>query len=105
MLTIDDVIKLYKEDLRIRFVHKPHPQGLRGEYDPADEEVIIYLAHNESAFDRDMTLLHEFYHAKQDMICNRKAPEGEGLAEKEAGRTYKHRPGVLKAIKELYDIK
>ncbi|MCX5864485.1 MAG: hypothetical protein NTW42_05375 [Deltaproteobacteria bacterium] len=66
MLTKNNVIQLYNDGLAIRWRRKKHPQQLKGEYDPAAFEVSIYTQHLLSEHDRDMTLLHELIHAKDD---------------------------------------
>lgn len=66
MLSKNNVIQLYNDGLVIRWRRKKHPQQLKGEFDPAAFEVNIYTKHLLSEHDRDLTLLHEFIHARDD---------------------------------------
>ena len=104
MLTKKDVIQLYNDGLAIRWRRKKHPQQLKGEYDPAGFEVHIYTPHLASEHDRDMTLLHEFVHARDDRKGLPNNRTCSPRVEREAEATYQRRPGVLALIKELYEI-
>lgn len=106
MLTKKDILKLYDEGLEIKFRRKRHPQGLRGDYDPSACEINVYTKAVSSAYERDITLLHEFIHARDDRNDN-KRQTGQALdsrIEKEALQTYEKKPSVLALIKELYKI-
>jgi hypothetical protein len=104
VLSVDDIIRLYEEGVKIRFRRKPDPGGDRGDYDPDRLEVNVYLSHNESREDLELTILHELYHAKDDIINDRDYSP-ERLAEKEAKRTYRCRPEVLETVKEMWGLK
>jgi len=102
MLTKKDVIQLWRDGLVVHWRRKKHRQQLKGDYDPANFEINIYTPHLTSDHDRDMTLLHEFIHARDD---RRGRPNNRTCApwvEKEAEATYAKQPGVLALIKELY---
>lgn len=127
MLTINQIIRCCQKRLDIRFKRKPHPFGRTGEYDSDGEddapEIIIYPT--STNFERDITILHEFIHARDDLLHKksksktgarrefsstreREAEEEaryEERVEYEARETYKKRPESLRFIKELYRIK
>lgn len=105
MLTKNNVIQLYNDGLVIRRHRKKHPQQLKGEYDPEGFEVNIYAQHLLSEHDRDMTLLHEFIHARDDRRGLPNTRPCSPRVEREAEATYRRRPGVLALIKELYGIR
>ena len=104
MLTKNNVIQLYADGLTVRRRRKKHPQQLKGEYDPVGFEINIYTPHLTSERDRDITLLHEFIHARDDRkgLVNHRACSPR--VEREAEATYQRRPLVLALIKELYGI-
>lgn len=109
MLTLKQIRELYQANLKIKF-KKKHPQRLKGEYDPGTLEAIVYIPNAESKEDRDITILHELIHARDDIKGLRTQYEKykkkiEDQVEKEAVETYKNRPYVLQFIKQLYDIK
>jgi len=104
MLSKKNVIQLYNDGLVIRWRRKKHPQQLKGEFDPAAFEVNIYTRHLLSEHDRDLTLLHEFIHARDD---HKGLPNNRTCSpqvEQEAEATYQRRPEVLALIKELYNL-
>lgn len=104
MLTKKDVLRLYDEGLEIKFRRKRNPEKLKGDYDPASQQINIYLPHIASGQERDITILHEFIHARDDgKIVVSKNSCSAGV-EREAIRTYTNRPYVLALIKELYNI-
>lgn len=102
MLTKNNVIQLYNDGLVIRWHRKKHPQQLKGEYDPAGFEVNIYTHHLISEHDRDMTLLHELIHARDDRKGLPNNRTCSPRVEQEAEATFQRRPGVLALIKELF---
>ena len=96
----------------ISFKRKQHPAGFKGEYDPGSLEVIVYLPQIESRSDKDITILHEFVHARDDVKAARQDKlrrgadnELEDAVEKEAVETYQKRAYVLEFIKQLYRIR
>ena len=104
MLTQKDVIQLYNEGLILRWRRKKHPQHLKGEYDPVGFEINVYTPHLASDHDRDLTLLHEFIHARDDRRGRANNRTCSPWVEKEAEATYTKQPRVLALIKELYRI-
>lgn len=104
MLTKNNVIQLYNDGLAIRWRRKKHPQQLKGEYDPICFEINIYTQHLLSEHDRDMTLLHEFVHARDDRKGLPNNRTCSPRVEREAEATFQRRPGVLALVKELYGI-
>lgn len=104
MLTKTNVIQLYNDGLVIRWRRKKHPQQLKGEFDPVAFEVNIYTQHLLSEHDRDITLLHEFIHARDDHKGRPNSRTCSPQVEREAEATYQRRPEVLALIKELYGL-
>jgi hypothetical protein len=103
MLRIEDIIKLWEEDLIVKIKRKPHPEYLKGEFDPQTSEISIYPDQHKTKKELYLTILHEFYHAK-DYLIRGSDKDNEELADKEAERTYKNRPEVLEMIKQLWKI-
>jgi len=102
MLTIDQVIKIYEEgfDLLLKGVSR---SGLKGELDPGTLEINIYQSNVDSEYDRDITILHEFIHAR-DEILPRDPLVDCSLVDMEAMQTYEENPHVLQYIKELFEV-
>ena len=102
MLTIDQVNRIYREGFDIH-LKRNSLRGLKGEIDPAALEILIYLANAESEYDRDITLLHELIHAREEI-----GPMDSSLechhSDEEAIRTYEQSPHVLEYVKDLYDL-
>ena len=106
MLTINQIVKLYEDGFEINVKRKPHPAGFKGEYDPATLEAAIYEPALESAFDRDLTILHEAIHCRNAVIwVPRNGRYNNRSIEREARKTYTKRPYVLEFLKQLYGIK
>ena len=103
MLTIDHVIQLCEDGVGICFKRKPHPLGFKGEWDVSTLGIYIFVPHCNSLADRDITLIHEFIHARNDLIFDNENPDMD--IENEALETYMQTQGVLDSIKELYSIK
>ncbi len=101
MLTTKQIIKLYQEGVDLRFKRKPHPDRLKGEFDPASLEVIVYLPAQESEYDMGITVLHEFIHARNSL--SRSFYEVKSSVENEALETYKKRHYLLALISQLYN--
>jgi hypothetical protein len=106
MLTKKDILKLYSEGLEIKFRRKKHPQGLKGDYDPSSCQINIYAGAVSSEYERDLTLLHELIHARDDRHGKKRhtRPVLDSSIEKEALQTYEKKPHILSLIKELYKI-
>ena len=102
MLTIDQVNRMYQEGYDVRFKKKSFP-GLKGEFDPGTSEILIYHENADSQYDRDITILHEFIHAREEMEARYSSGNCNSIDE-EAMRTYQQRPDVLMYLKELYGI-
>ena len=104
MLSKKDVLTLYDEGLEIKFRRKPHPDKLRGEYNPGAFQVNIYSPAITSGRERDLTILHEFIHARDDRQGTVNEHACRAGVEDEARKTFDKRPEVLMLIKELYRI-
>jgi hypothetical protein len=101
MLTTNQIIKICKEGVDIIFREKGM-ENLKGEYDPSSLDIILYCKNIESVFDRDLTLLHEFIHARNDILNYHSCKEDKGEDEKienEALMTYLKKLYVLEFIK------
>ncbi len=102
MLTINQVNKLYEHGVKIT-MKKSSLEVKRGEYDPSEKEILIYRKNITSRSEMDMTILHEFIHARNDILRGKDV--SDKMVEKEAAETYSKRPKVLECIVQLYDIK
>lgn len=102
MLTIDQINRIYREGFDILLKGNSH-RGLKGEIDPAALEILIYLANAESEYDRDITLLHELIHAREEIDPTYTPLECHRIDE-EAIRTYEQKPHILQYVKELYEL-
>ena len=103
MLTINQVNKIYQEGFNVRFKRNPH-SAFKGEIDSGTLEILIYEANTESRYDKDITILHEFIHARDEVKSIHSSVRCSGI-DKEAIWTYNNRPHVVQYIKELYGIK
>ncbi|MBI2671849.1 hypothetical protein HYX16_02855 [Candidatus Woesearchaeota archaeon] len=104
MLTIRQIIKLCEDGVDITF-KKTRQKSLKGEYSDQALEIIIYMDNIGSEYDLDITILHEFIHARDYTKPERYHDRSEKHIDEEALRTYNKRPYVLKFIKELYELK
>jgi hypothetical protein len=103
MLSKKDIMALYYDGVELKFRRKKHPRGLKGDHDPSASEINIYTANIVSEYERDITILHEFIHARNDRKdFFDENDEGCEKVEREAKQTYRNRPYVLGLIKELY---
>lgn len=101
MLNIPQIIELYKEGLDLH-IKRSHPLNLKGEFDPSQMEIFIYSYNLESDYDRNITILHEFIHARDDIIYGKLRIEDN--VEKEAIDTYNRFPLLLELIGEIWAI-
>ncbi len=109
MLTINQLVKVYEEGVNMHFKKQPSPNGFKGEYDPNSLEVFIYTPAIESKSDEDITILHEFVHARDDVYYSKTQyikdiTQYEQETEQEALKTYKKKPYILDFIMQLYYI-
>lgn len=107
MLTLNQVIKLYEEGLEIKFENRWKKDGRKGDYNHSELEVLIYKLNIESIIDRDITILHELIHARNETKGKRyrNKTQDEKQVEKEAIETYRKNPNIIKFIKQLYNVK
>ena len=109
MLTIADIKQVYKKGVTLKFKRKPIPPDsnrFKGEFDPSTLEIKIYLSYQESKKDKELTILHEFVHARDDIKGHRYYRERRhSSVERETINTYHHRYYVLQFIKQLYRIR
>lgn len=103
MLTLNQIINIYRKGVEIKFKRKSKDKETKGEYDPSTLEAIVYVNNNKSKDDRDVTIIHELIHSRDDLRGKRLYSEGE--VEKEAIETYQKRRYVLMLIKELYKLR
>ena len=118
MLTIDQIVKVSEKGVNVLFKDTPSHFGYKGIYEPGSHRIIIYKQAIESPYDLCITLLHEFVHARDDILYSHifftntqgrvsdisDAFEYEEATEQEAINTYKENSDVLDLIKELYRI-
>lgn len=103
MLTIEDIVAL-SENVNVHVNwhqqrHEDKGQWGKGETD----DVILYMKNIVSQEDLDITILHEFVHARDNCLLEREfVPESE--VENEAVETYKNAPEVLSIIKQFYHL-
>ena len=102
MLSIDHVIQLCEEGVDVNVKRKPHPLGFKGEWDVSTLSIYIFKPNCNSLADRDITLIHEFIHARDDLIFDNENPDMD--TENEALKTY-IQAQTVEFIKELYSIK
>lgn len=103
MLTIEDVVALCEEGVGICFRRKPHPESVSGEWDPARLEINIYKRQISSDYEFGLTILHEFIHARNDLLSDMADDDEE--VEREAVLTYDNDNAVLDFITNLYRIR
>lgn len=108
LLTINQVVRLCQGGVDIRLVNnKPHPRGIKGEFDMSFLEIVVYKPNIESHEDMDITILHEFIHARNyTNPCFSDSDEHrmEEHIEEQAVMTYIKRPYLPRFIKQLYSI-
>lgn len=104
MLTIDQVIEVYQNGVEIKYRRKKHHYNLKGEYDPGLREVNVYLPSIDSSKDKDITLLHELIHARNDLKSAKQPDIEDSVVEEEALKTYQKKYYVLQFIKLIYAI-
>lgn len=107
MLTENRVLKFYQDGIRLRFSRKRVKSFFKGEYDPSEFMITIYTSNTNSRFDRDITILHEYIHARDDVrsLQYRDSQKEESSVEREALETYHKKPNVLELIKTLHRIR
>jgi len=123
MLSYSEILKLYLYQVSIKFRRKPKDLKLekfgvddfemKAEFNPEDLEIIIYTPFNQTEYERDMSLLHEFTHARDAILRGYGNLKGHNYVENrdcsevelEALETYQKRPYILKFIKDLYQLK
>lgn len=105
MLTIEDIKQAYEEGITLRLKRKPAPDKRKGEFDLLNLEVRIFLPGAESKEDKELTILHEFIHARDGIKGYRYRDRKDYNVEREAANTLRYRSEVLKFIKQLYKIR
>ena len=109
MLNINEIIKT-QQRLDIFLKKDLDLEGFKGLYNPDKQKITIFYSNIQDKKDMDLTLLHEFIHARDD-ICYSKIYyikdiiDYETSTENEAIETYQEKPHILKLIKDLYNIK
>ncbi len=103
MLSIPDVKRLEEEGVEVRLMRGRHPEGLKGWWLPDELEARIYLPSITSEKEIDITILHEFIHARNWLITTRHK-DWERVVNKEAKDTYRKRPNVVYFIKCIYGL-
>ena len=107
MLTIENVNKIYREGYDLRFEAKPPPEekGCLGITDPALLDIIIYTDNHKTIRERDITILHEFIHAAEE-VGSKRSPDECNCTEtdEQAIEIMEKHPEILQHIKNLYYI-
>ncbi|MBT4334300.1 hypothetical protein HOD61_00590 [archaeon] len=108
MLTIDDVIDICEEGYEISLTNQPpsfYPIAM-GYIEPDKSLINIYVDNIPSMKEYNITLLHEFIHAKNELggFADHLFNE-EDLFEVDAVETYNKTPEVAEFIIDLYDLK
>ena len=71
MLGIENIISMYDEEIDVKLIKtkplKPDPNR-KGLWDPGEYTINIYLPNIESKKDFHLTLIHEFLHAKREIL-------------------------------------
>jgi len=109
MLKIKDILKL-RDGLELILKREITSEEFKGLYEPDSKRIIIFYSNIKNKKDMDLTLLHEFVHAR-DHICYSNIRyisdigNYEKSTEKEAIKTYIKKPHILRLIKDIYNIK
>ena len=105
MLTIEEIRKIRKRGVTLRY-SRSKKEKIKGEYIHDNLEVIIYKSNIISSYDNEMTILHEFVHARDYISGYRYGQSRKHYSvEREARRTYSNRSDVLQYIKKIYKIR
>lgn len=109
MLTIEDLVEIAEKNVSLNLDEVISPDGFKGLYDPSNKTISIYLSNLESEFDKNITLLHEFIHARDDVLTSniyyiRGIEEYEIMTEKEALRTFESNHLIIPFLRRLYDF-
>jgi hypothetical protein len=104
MLTIDHIVELYQHGVDIHFKEKPHESGRKGAWIEGLWKVLVYVPSATSTEDLYETVLHEFIHARNDLLTP-ECDDSERKVELEGKDTYKHNPELIIFIKDLYCYK
>lgn len=119
MLSIEDVVQLYQEDVNVRLRRKipsdfeslsdEDSELYKGAFDPETNDINIYSCNVHSREEFDLVLLHEFIHARDYLLgsANKcmKDDTDEDAVDQETKQTYKKRPKVVEFIKQVFDVK
>jgi len=100
MLTINNILKLYGKGVDIVITNKP--SKISGEWDLSSLIVFLYKRNIKSKEERDITLIHELTHAKEDLVTYR-SKDDEAIEEK-AIRTNFKKPYLIELVKDLFMI-
>jgi len=104
MLTINQIVAVYESGVDVSIRKKNNP-SIKGEYDPSTLEINLFPENNASSEDFEITILHEFIHARDDVRSARNSFSPELNVENEAKETYFKKRYVLDFIKLLYRLK
>ena len=118
MLTINHIDKVLRKGVELSLENTANPLGYKGVYEPGLQKITIYNKAISSLYDFDITLLHEFVHARDDILYSyifftdkqgrvsdiSDVIEYEQATELEAILTYDHNSDALNYIKEFYKI-
>ncbi len=112
VLSEGDLLYCYGEGVRVKVYTRLPARGERlaelkycqqkGEYDPSEKRISVYLPHIEDIVDYKVTLFHEFAHALDDLLFDDKYPEEK--IEQITQKTYKTNRMLFEFIRELYGL-
>ena len=114
MLNIEQLVKLHDSGLSVELSDEITP--LKGLYDPSFFHIKLFEESLSSKKDRDLTILHEFIHARDDFfngnlskVVSNNPYSGdkdnyELATENEAKEVYDNKPVVLNYIKKFFDL-
>jgi len=105
MLTINQVVDIYRKGIEIILNNQPQKHTDMGRF---DTDIMIYEKNINSPEQKDITLLHELIHARDGYLpkelTEAQMEEIDRKIDQEAVETYKKNPEILEFIKWLYEI-
>ncbi|MEK6883138.1 MAG: hypothetical protein AABY22_26165 [Nanoarchaeota archaeon] len=113
MLTLEQIAKLHEQGLQLTFRKRAEKYKIKGAYwerfNRLKPRIAIYAESVRNKKERDIVLLHEFIHARDDLIPRfrrmykgEKRREEERRVDNEAYQTYIRRYYIINFIKRLY---
>jgi len=101
MLKDTDVLDIFYEGVELRVDYSEPVDDTKGLYDPEGNEITIFARNTISTEDLEMTVLHEFVHARGALRGEDTLEEG--IVEQEAEDTMYHNYDAMLLIYSLYN--